>query len=72
MIVAPNQQQSQIDSTNTYQYLTWPSTMIVASQLYLVPRSKKKCNYKLRAMKNYLCLIKFLINNIHIYDFKLI
>jgi hypothetical protein len=26
----------------------------------------------LRATKSYLCLIKFLVNNIHIYDFKLI
>jgi hypothetical protein len=38
----------------------------------ILPPSEKTCNYGLRVDKSSLHLIKFLVNTIHIYDFKLI
>jgi len=35
-----------------------------------IPVSMKRCNYGLRARKSSSRLIKFLVNNIHIYDSK--
>jgi hypothetical protein len=42
------------------------------SYSYLLPPSKKKCNYVLRASKSSLRLTKFLANTIHIYGSKII
>jgi hypothetical protein len=42
------------------------------SHSLLLPFSKKTCNYGLCVDKSSLCLTNFLVNIIHIYDFKLI
>jgi hypothetical protein len=46
--------------------------LLLLSLVVLSPPLKRTYNYALRADKNSLCLVKFLVNTIHIYDFKLI
>jgi len=71
MIVAPYQQQSQIDSTITYQYLTWTFYDDCCIPIIVTP-SVQKNNYGLLANKDSSHLIEFLVNSIYIYDSKLI
>ena len=54
--------------------LLWEKNIIPTKKISWKVRIIREANraYRLCATKSYSCLIKFLVNNIHIYDFKLI
>jgi hypothetical protein len=67
--VADSQCAATVTFRGTVLPLYFAARLPPATELYL---SKKTCKYDLRVSKSSLCLTKFLVNTIHIYDFKLI
>jgi hypothetical protein len=49
-----------------------PTLLLFIPLIFILPLSKKTCNYGLRSRKNSSCLTKFLVNIIHIYGSKYI
>ena len=53
-------------------YVSYQATDLSVVLCQVLPPSLKESNYGLRATRSGSHLTKFLVNNIHIYDFKLI